>query len=98
LAAAGVYYTPRALADLRRLHRFLKRKSPRAADRAISTVHTAVRRLISFPESGRPIPDGDSAHRELLVRFGRSGYVVIYGFDKNDIVVVSIHHQSEAGY
>jgi hypothetical protein len=31
------------------------------------------------------------------VRFSRGGYVVLYGVDGNDLVVISIRHQREAG-
>ena len=98
MSTLSVYYTPPALADLRRVHRFLAERNKSAADRAVATIHRAVRALSAFPESGRRTPDGDLAHRELLVRFGNSGYVVLYGIEASDIVVVAVRHQREAGY
>ena len=98
MSARAVYYTPIALADLRRVHRFLSAKSPLAAERAIDAIRLAVRLLLDFPESGRRRTDGDAAHRELIIPFGSSGYVVLYGIDTAGIIVLSIRHQREAGY
>ena len=98
MAARTVYYTKVGYADLERLHAFLSSKSRRTADRAINKIRRAVIRLGDFPEAGRPTPDLNPVHRELLVPFGHSGYVVLYGLDGPDVVIISVRHQREAGY
>ena len=62
------------------------------------TIRSAVIRLSEFPQSGRGAADLDPNHRELIVRFANSGYVVLYGLDAGDIIVLSVRHQREAGY
>jgi len=46
-----------ALADLRRLHRFLAPKNPRAARHAIEAIRAGVKILESFPNIGRLFPN-----------------------------------------
>jgi plasmid stabilization system protein ParE len=94
----AVYYRRVALNDLRRIHGFLAPKTPRTADRAVRAIRAAVAKLETFPHAGRVASDGHPDHRELVVRFSRGGYVVLYGVDGNDLVVISIRHQREAGY
>ena len=81
---------------LRRLHAFLTDKSPLAADRAIAALIAAIQSLDSFPERGRP--SGRPNLRELIVPFGRSGYVLRYAYRAPDdeIVVLRIWHGREA--
>lgn len=37
-------------------------------------------------------------HRQLFVRFSGGGYVVLYGLDEQDVIVISIRQQREAGH
>ncbi|RML41006.1 hypothetical protein ALQ97_200101 [Pseudomonas savastanoi pv. glycinea] len=37
-------------------------------------------------------------YREWLIDFGDSGYVILYRYDTNEIVVVAVRHQKEFGY
>ena len=97
-AQARLEWSVHALADLRRLHRFLSPHSVRAADSAVATIRDAVNLLQDFPESGRMAEDSSTDHRELLVRFGDSGYVVAYGINGGLIEILGVHHMREAGY
>ena len=94
----AVYYGRVALNDLGRIHRFIAPKTPRAADRAVRTIRAAIANLETFPRAGRLAPDGHPNHRELIVRFSSGGYLVLYGIDGDDLVVISIRHQREGGY
>ena len=47
--------------------------------------------------AGRPMTL-DPEHRELLIPFGASGYVLVYGVYDDTILVLSVRHQKEAGY
>jgi len=79
-----------AAADLGRLHAFLADKSPAAADRAAVTLVTAIQSLDLFPERGRP--SGTPNVRELIVPFGRSTYVLRYGYRvaEDEVVIIRI--------
>lgn len=79
-------------ADRARLAAFLAEVSPHAAERAIDTIATALRRLSLHPESGRPSA-GD--RRDLPVRFGGSGHIVQYRVDPDAVVIARIFHMRE---
>jgi plasmid stabilization system protein ParE len=87
--------SPEAGADFERLHSFLIDKDPRAAPRASAALADAIDSLLAFPERGRvaPLP----GHRELVVPFGRSAYVVRYRYraDKQTVLIVRIWHGRE---
>ncbi len=84
-----------AIAELKRLHVFLAENSPAAADRAIAALVGAIQSLDLFPERGRPstIPD----LRELIVLFGRFGYVLRYAYSASteEVVIIRIWHGRE---
>jgi plasmid stabilization system protein ParE len=85
-----------AAADLERLHRFLRDRSPAAARQAVAALVDAVESLDTFPERGRPT--GTSNIRELIVPFGRSGYVLRYAYSAaaDETVILRIWHGREA--
>ena len=95
---ARLIWSPRALADLQRLHRFLVLKSRRSADSAVSTIQRSVWLLREFPASGRPVEGRDPERRELLVPFGQGGYGVAYAFHDDIVSIIDVRHQREAGY
>jgi len=47
---------------------------------------------------GRPADDLDPEHRELLIPFGASGYVIVYEVYADSVLVLAVRHQKEAGY
>lgn len=81
-----------ARADRARLAAFLAEVSPHAAERAIDTIETALRRLSLYPESGRRSA-GDG--RDFPIRFGDSGYIVQYRVDHDAVVIARIFHMRE---
>jgi plasmid stabilization system protein ParE len=80
--------------DLTRLEDFLATKSPRAATRAAHAISRTVLSLAEMAERGRLDPDG--ALRELVVRFGRDGYVIQYAIRGDRVLVARILHAREA--
>jgi plasmid stabilization system protein ParE len=60
-----VVYRRRALADLEQIHSFIAKENPVAARRVVERIGQALRRLESFPYSGRP--GEKSGPRELSV-------------------------------
>src|SRR5262249_60207355 len=72
---AAVRWTQRARDDLRDIHDFIARDSPRAAEALVERLVTATERLAAFPESGRVVPEFPAlGYREIIV----SSYRVLY--------------------
>lgn len=93
-----VRYAPSALRDLQRLREFLRTKNPRAAKRAALAITNAIKLLEQYPQIGRPAFDmGEHVH-ELPIAFGDDGYIALYRYDADLVLVLAIRHQSEAGY
>jgi plasmid stabilization system protein ParE len=53
--------------------------------------------LGQHPLIGRAV---ESGCRELVISRGRSGYVALYRYDeaRDDVLILAIRHQREAGY
>jgi len=93
-----VKFSPGALRDLERLRDFLRPKNLAASKRAAETIIQAIQILEQHPQIGRPRDDMEPEYRELLIGFGSHGYVALYRFDYENVVVVAIRHQLEAGH
>jgi plasmid stabilization system protein ParE len=91
-----IVLSPDALADVERLRTFLDEADPGAARRAMAVILVAVERLQEFPDLGMATSDVDI--RQIVVRFGASGYVVRYSVlaETGDIFVTRIWHGREA--
>ena len=79
--------------DLHRLAAFLAPKSPTAANRALSLLNEAINSLADHAERGRPGPE--AGQRELIVPFGRAGYVNLYHLAGETVFVTGIFHSRE---
>jgi len=91
-----ILLSPDAAEDVERLRTFLDQNNPNAARRALASIWTAVDRLQEFPDLGMPTEDAEI--RQIVVRFGVSGYIVRYSAlpgDK-DILITRIWHGREA--
>ena len=87
-----IILSPDAIEDVARLRSFLNEINPDAARRAMATILTATERLQEFPELG--VPTADAAIRQIVIRFGASGYIVRYALiaETQDILVTRIWH------
>ena len=85
-----------AVEDIERLRSFLDQNTPDAARRALATIWTTINRLPEFPELGMSTEDADI--RQIVVRFGASGYIVRYAVLREDgnILITRIWHGREA--
>jgi plasmid stabilization system protein ParE len=94
---AQVTYTGNALDNLERAFEFLAREDPGAAARAAAAIREAVASLARHPLIGRPVDEG---LRELVISFGRTGYVALYRFvpQRDEIRVLALRHQRELDY
>jgi plasmid stabilization system protein ParE len=84
--------------DLIRLHEFLAPKNRDAALRAVKAIRQDVKMLATHPEIGRPVEDMLPVFRELVIEFGRGGYVALYRYDGRQVVILAVRHGREAGY
>jgi plasmid stabilization system protein ParE len=91
-------WSPAALRDVQRLHRFLVEKNPDAAKRAVKAIREGVKVLARQPGVGRPMQDMEPQYREWIIDFGDSGYVALYRYDGKTAVMLAVRHQREAGY
>ena len=89
-----ILLSPDAVEDVECLRSFLDQHNPDAAQRALTSIWTAIDRLQEFPELGTPTTDADI--RQLVVRFGSSGYIVRYAALLPDILITRIWHGREA--
>jgi plasmid stabilization system protein ParE len=96
-AVARVVYSGNALSNLERAFTFLADAAPDAAVRAVEAISTAVRALEQHPLIGRRVR-GDL--RELVISFGRTGYVALYRFipGREIVRILAIRHQRELDY
>lgn len=91
-------WSPYALMGVQRAYRFLAEKDKDAAQAAAGAIKKHAALLKKFPNAGRPAEDLDPEHRELLIPFGVSGYVLVYEVHPEIILVLAVRHQKEAGY
>lgn len=91
-------WTAPALLDVQRLYRFLAPKDIDAARRAVGAIRLGVKVLVHQPSLGRPMEDMDADYREWLIDFGSSGYIVLYRVESDEVVILAVRHQKEAGY
>ena len=94
---ARVVYAANALANLERAFRFLARSDPDVAASAADAIATAVDALAQHPLIGRRIRDDI---RELVISFGRTGYLALYRFlpARDEVRVLAVRHQREVDY
>lgn len=94
---AQIVYSANALANLERAFRFLAEHDVPAAADAAAAIREAVEMLANHPLIGRPV-EGDI--RELVISFGRTGYVALYRFlpAREQVRILAIRHQRELDY
>jgi plasmid stabilization system protein ParE len=91
-----IVFSSDAIVDIKRLRTFLDEINPGAARRAMAAIMMAVERLLEFPDLGMTTADADI--RQIVVRFGASGYIVRYAIlaETGDILVTRVWHGREA--
>ena len=89
-----------ALRNLDRLLIFLKPKNPAATRRAAQAIKKSLKLLEDNPEMGRVIEDMQEDYREVVIDFGKDGYLARYRFDADEdvVVILAIRHQRELDY
>lgn len=90
-------WSPAALSDVARLHAFLASKNREAAKRAVASIRHGMKLLAQHPEAGRPVMEMPE-FREWRIEFGSAGYLALYRFSGEKVIVLSVRHGREAGY
>ena len=95
-----VRWTDDARTDVDELYDWLVERDLGAAERAVTAIRKAVEMLKLFPFSCRvAMRRGEDVLRELVVPFGRRGYVVLFQIeDERTVTVVAVRHQREGDY
>lgn len=91
-------WTDNALGGVRKAYEFLAEHDTDAAKAAVKAIKEQSLILIDFPEAGRPADDLDPEHRELIIPFGASGYILVYEVIADYVLILAVKHQREAGY
>jgi len=95
-----VRLTTEALEDLERLQAFILDQDIEAAERAIAAIRGAFRLLEESPFSCRKAWPGDRPLlREIVIPFGRTGYVALFEIEgPGTVTVLAVRHQREEDY
>jgi len=94
-----VRFTLEAKEDLVRLYTFLLEKDLKVAEEALDAISRGIDFLREFPFSCRKAVPENPLLRELLISFGRSGYVALFEIeDQATITILAVRHQREDDY
>jgi plasmid stabilization system protein ParE len=90
-------YSARALDDVERAFQFLAEQDSGSAVKAAAAIRGAVETLAEHPLIGRGVTGG---LRELVISFGKTGYVALYWFsvERAEVWILGIRHQRELDY
>jgi plasmid stabilization system protein ParE len=91
-------WSPAALRDVERLHRFLASKNRPAAQRAIRAIRRGIKLLANHPHAGRAASDMPPDFREWPIAFGAGGYIALYRQDGETVVILAVRHGREGEY
>lgn len=97
IAVAEVVYSARSLQDIERAFQFLRTESPASALEAVTAIQSAVDNLRAHPLIGRRV---EGELRELVISYGRTGYVALYRFvvSQDEVRILALRHQKEIGF
>lgn len=98
-----VIFSPEAGEDLVRLFNFALERELRSSspdidipDRALAAITSALRALALNPFMGRKVRS--QFEREVVISFGRTGYVALYKVTDSAVIVGAVRHQLESDY
>ena len=88
-----VSFTPEAVADLKRLRKFIELKNPIAAQRIAHELLSGIEKLKTFPEIGLKVIRAPQPHlvRDLFI----GNYTVRYFIGNNEIFILRMWHGKE---
>lgn len=87
----SLLWSPQSLRDLEGIRAYVAQGSPLYADLVVRRLVAAVERLISFPGSGRIVPERDTPEiREIIVR----PYRIVYRVRPGVVEIVTVFRAS----
>ena len=91
-----IIYTDEFISDFERLYTFLAESNPVAAQKLAALLEEKLDLLVTIPKAFAFFGE----FRLYLLRFGSSGYAILYDYDEDldVIIVLRIKHQKEAGF
>jgi len=91
-----IAFAPEAISDMQRLYEFLKTENPEAARRAMMAIWQKLELIETMPALG--IRTRSPFIRQILVRFGKRGYVARYTIRESDgaMIILRVWHGREA--
>ena len=94
-----IRFTLEADEDLLRLYDFLVVKDLGAAERALAAIQNSMELLKFSPFSCRKARRNNPLLRELIIPFGKSGYVALFEIDDaRSVTILAVRHQREDDY
>ena len=87
-----VVVEPRARREIEGQIDYLAARAPKAAEKAFDRLFNVIRALGEFPEIGQAVANG---HREMVVRFGKYGFIVRYYVTAETVIVRRVFHGSQ---
>ncbi|MGH8253241.1 MAG: type II toxin-antitoxin system RelE/ParE family toxin [Steroidobacteraceae bacterium] len=93
----AVVYSARSLANVERIFQIQRDENPAAALAAVVAIQSAVEHLALHPLIGRRV---EGEIRELLISYGRTGYIALYRFHvlRDAVRILALRHQREVGF
>lgn len=94
---AEIVYSAQVLLDIERALTSLHDKNAATAMQAVQAIHSAVDVLKSHPLIGRRV---EGEIRELVISYGRTGYVALYRFAiaSDEVRLLGMRHQQQLGF
>jgi toxin ParE1/3/4 len=87
-----VRFTPSARSQFLGGLEYIKADNPFAASALLERVKKSLRRLVTYPQSGRRIPEfPDQVHREVIV----SPYRFFYRVERTTIWIIAVWHGAQ---
>lgn len=91
-----VRFTKRAEAGLIRLYDLLLESDVSAAEKALGAIRNGLALLAFSPFACRKVAPHMPRHRELVIAFGKAGYVALFEIDDaKTVTIIAIRHQRE---
>ena len=94
---AQIVYSQNAIGNLARAFEFLLEHDQAAAIASATAIREVVELLANHPMIGRRV---EGELRELVISFGKTGYVALYRFipAQEQVRILAIRHQRELDY
>ncbi|MCV6613720.1 MAG: type II toxin-antitoxin system RelE/ParE family toxin [Cellvibrionaceae bacterium] len=89
--------TERAAEGLAKCQRYLRSKNPSAMARAANIISEHFSLLATNPSIGNPHSTRPE-FKELIIPFGKAGYIALYQIEGDLVYILAFRHQREAGY